>query len=128
VPLIGNGSVDSLAAAQDLLAVAPCAGLMIGTAAIADPWIFNGLRGMPAPSKQAAKQFLLTYANNCRSSPQQFPRLGPLKQCLKYWRSADLFDDDEATRQQLLRSQWPEIAAWLTVDSQDMDGLVEMVE
>ena len=53
VPVIGNGDVDSPAAARRMLEETGCAAVMIGRAAIGNPWIFAqvaaDLRGEIAP-------------------------------------------------------------------------------
>jgi nifR3 family TIM-barrel protein len=40
LPIIGNGDVTSPAAARDMMIATGCAGVAIGRAALADPWIF----------------------------------------------------------------------------------------
>ncbi|HEY3396349.1 MAG TPA: tRNA dihydrouridine synthase DusB [Armatimonadota bacterium] len=53
VPVIGNGDVDSAAAALRMFEETGCAGVMIGRAALGNPWIFAqvaaALRGQPPP-------------------------------------------------------------------------------
>jgi tRNA-dihydrouridine synthase len=44
VPVYGNGDVDSAANALQYMEKYPCAGLMIGRAAIQKPWIFGEIR------------------------------------------------------------------------------------
>jgi tRNA-dihydrouridine synthase len=44
VPVYGNGDVDSAANARDYMERYPCAGLMIGRAAVQKPWIFGQIR------------------------------------------------------------------------------------
>jgi tRNA-dihydrouridine synthase len=44
VPVYGNGDVDSAANALEYMEKYPCAGLMIGRAAIQKPWIFGAIR------------------------------------------------------------------------------------
>jgi tRNA-dihydrouridine synthase B len=43
VPIIGNGDITDHSMAQDRLAQSGCAAVMIGRAAIGNPWIFSGL-------------------------------------------------------------------------------------
>ncbi len=44
VPVVGNGDVTGPAQAQDMLAATGCAAIMIGRAAVGNPWIFAQLR------------------------------------------------------------------------------------
>jgi len=44
VPVYGNGDVDSARNALQYMESYPCAGLMIGRAAIQKPWIFGAIR------------------------------------------------------------------------------------
>lgn len=55
VPVIGNGDVRSAADAHRMLAETGCAGVMIGRAALGNPWIFaalRGERGQPTPAER----------------------------------------------------------------------------
>lgn len=103
VPLIGNGAISQPQDAQALLACAPCAGLMIGQAALANPWIFRQIAGGPAASVDEARAFIERY---CAAVIAGHGRgrvgLGRIKQMIKYWRAADLFADPEQ-RQACLR-------------------------
>ncbi len=69
IPVIGNGDVDSPAAAQRLLRQTGCDGVMIGRAAQGNPWIFRDTvsfleTGMlpPPPDKEEKKQLVLEHA------------------------------------------------------------------
>lgn len=58
IPVIGNGDVDSVEAARELVRRTGCAGVMVGRAALRNPWLIrdiaNGLAGrspLPAPGR-----------------------------------------------------------------------------
>lgn len=68
VPVIGNGDVTTPQEAQQLLESTGCAGVMIGRAALRNPWIFHQIRawladGEPTPivSRQERLEFLLSH-------------------------------------------------------------------
>lgn len=50
IPVIGNGDVTDKESAERMFAETNCDGIMIGRAAIANPWIFRELAGGPAPT------------------------------------------------------------------------------
>ncbi len=73
VPVIGNGDVKSAADAVRMLAETGCAAVMIGRAAIGDPWIFGraqrlllGQQAVP-PSLAERRQALMAHAELARS-------------------------------------------------------------
>ena len=45
VPVIANGDVTSVVEAEEVMEQTAAAGLMVGRGAIADPWLFNRIRG-----------------------------------------------------------------------------------
>jgi nifR3 family TIM-barrel protein len=60
VPVIGNGDVDGAPAAVRMLEETGCAGVMIGRAALGNPWIFSqvraALRGEAPPREPTPKE------------------------------------------------------------------------
>ena len=53
-PLIGNGGIDMAEDARRMRTETGCDGVMIGRAALADPWIFRQALGAPASSPAQA--------------------------------------------------------------------------
>jgi tRNA-dihydrouridine synthase C len=102
IPVCGNGGVTRHADLQRMRSETGCAFVMVGRAALADPWIFSGHRA----SREEAARFLLDYAAHLRG-----PRSGTvpasasrLKQLLSYWTAGDLVGD---ARKEWLREPDP---------------------
>ena len=55
VPVIANGDVESVADASQVMERTEAAGLMLGRGAVADPWLFNRIRGT-APARPDGPQ------------------------------------------------------------------------
>ncbi len=51
IPVVGNGSADSAAAIEGLFEQTGCAGVMVGRAAMADPWIFARWLALDRPGE-----------------------------------------------------------------------------
>ena len=69
IPVIGNGDVDSLKAAVEMLEQTGCDGVMIGRAAQGNPWLFREIRHyletgeeLPRPSMDEVKEMILRHA------------------------------------------------------------------
>jgi tRNA-dihydrouridine synthase len=60
IPVIGNGDIDSMSKARRLMAETGCDGVMIGRAAIGNPWVFQeaGRPNHPAAVAEVAEQHL----------------------------------------------------------------------
>ncbi len=59
IPVYANGDVDSAASALALAATVPCAGIMIGRAAVRSPWIFRACKSAgesPSPGGRASAE------------------------------------------------------------------------
>lgn len=88
IPVMGNGSAESPELIEQMFAETGCAGVMVGRAAIGDPWIFEKWRayrlGLPAPAPADALAWLHSYENRMLAGGAQ-PRqaLGRLKQAVK---------------------------------------------
>ena len=62
IPVIGNGDVDSAAAALEMLKICRCDGVMVGRAARGNPWIFAeinaSLKGLPLPEPPTPEEIV----------------------------------------------------------------------
>jgi len=104
VPLIGNGGVDTVADIVRVRAETGCDAVMIGRAALADPWIFAQAAGAAPPTSAHAADFALRYAAALTAEYGERTALARLKQLVRYYRAGELFAGQEDVRQGLLRS------------------------
>jgi len=102
VLLVGNGGVDSAEDAHRMQAETGCDAVMVGRAALANPFLFNEACGdAPATAEQAAA-FALSYLDRmCESAS-----FGRFKQLLRVYRAGSLFTAEQ--RLALLRSSEPD--------------------
>ncbi|RMH04787.1 MAG: tRNA-dihydrouridine synthase family protein [Planctomycetota bacterium] len=109
IPVVGNGGVDSPAAVGRMFAATGCAGVMIGRAILADPWLFRRALGRPAPTDAAAQvAWLRCYAARMQeggATPLQ--AAGRLKQIVKALVAAGRIHPAEAAHP-LLRMAEPD--------------------
>lgn len=108
IPVIGNGSAESPADIDRMLDETGCAGVMVGRAAIGNPWIFGAWRarrlGEPEPARPDAIAWLREYeARMLAGGAQPRQALGRLKQAAKAMAAAGTLTVPDRTR--LLRSQ-----------------------
>ena len=102
IPVCGNGGVNVHADLDRMRRETGCALVMVGRAALGDPWIFSGRR----VTRGEAARFLAEYAQTMRGRTQ-WPGGGiaaRLKQLLRYWAAGDLVPD-EAERVGWLRER-----------------------
>lgn len=108
VPLIGNGGVETAADVARMQAETGVDGVMIGRAALSDPFIFRVAAGGAEPSAAEAATWALGYLAAMGGG-------GPkAKQLIRYWRAAGMLVDDDHTRTALLRGPASAIHDWLT--------------
>lgn len=76
IPVIGNGNISNAADVLHLRAHTPCAGLMIGRAALGYPWIFRDIKhtlehgSVPSPPSVAERwETIIEYARNIMNRP-----------------------------------------------------------
>jgi tRNA-dihydrouridine synthase len=104
IPVCGNGGVQVHADLERMRSVTGCAYVMVGHAALADPWIFSGQE----VTAQAAAEFLHEYSlalESAGAGPRK--RAARLKQLLKVW-SAGRLITDAADRQSWMAERDPE--------------------
>jgi len=85
IPVVGNGGVDSHQDIKRMMETTGCQAVMIGRAALSNPWIFCG----KTPSREMQIDWLSKYTKLMEQStatPRQ--ALGRLKQAVKYMSNA----------------------------------------
>jgi tRNA-dihydrouridine synthase C len=93
IPVCGNGGVRVHADLARLRRDTGCAYVMVGRAALGDPWIFSGER----VTRTEAARFLAAYAERLRASSGSDRRCaGRIKQLLRYWTAGDLCGGEPA--------------------------------
>ncbi|MCB9831719.1 MAG: tRNA-dihydrouridine synthase family protein [Planctomycetes bacterium] len=110
LPVCGNGGVGDRVAGERMMAATGCALVMIGRAALGDPFCF---RRRPADAAEAG-QFLLDYAAAMTPLVRR-PRqaLARLKQLLRHWRAGGLVRDEDERRRLLHESDLETVLAFI---------------
>jgi tRNA-dihydrouridine synthase len=105
VRLVGNGGIDRAEDVHRMIGETGCDGVMVGRAAIANPFLFRECAGRPSPSAAEAAGFVLEYLAAIQPDVDAGHRLGRIKQLVRYYRAGGLFDGREDERAHLLRSK-----------------------
>lgn len=122
IPVIGNGSADTPELIDQMFAQTNCAGVMIGRAALANPWVFRDWADARA-GQVVRPRSVSEYLNWLREYDRRMKaggttdrhRLGKLKQLAKAWGLAGALPDTQ-TRAALRAQNETDFYAELTRD------------
>lgn len=90
IPVCGNGGVETHADLRRLRDETGCSYVMVGRAALADPWIFSGRQ----VDRGDAADFFREYAERLtRAGASARKVTGRVKQLIGYWRAGKLFGE-----------------------------------
>ncbi len=117
-PLIGNGGVAGAADVERMRAETGCDAVMIGRAAIADPFVFRMCAGGAAATPAEAAAWALRYLDAIQPDVAAHHRLGRFKQLVRHYRAGGIFDGREDARALLLRApDCGTLRAWFGVSA-----------
>lgn len=92
IPVCGNGGVDRYADLERMRAETGCALVMVGQAALYDPWVYSGAQVTPAE----AARFLWDYACRMRDDgATERGQVARVKQLVREWRAGALFEVED---------------------------------
>ncbi len=115
VPLIGNGSIDAPADITRMRAETGCQAVMVGRAALADPFLFRTAAGAAPAGAAEAMAFARAYARALLAARGAAAALPRVKQLVRWLRAGGVLDD-EGLRARLMRADGSGLAAWLGLD------------
>lgn len=114
VPLIGNGGIDEAADVAGMLEQTACAGVVIGRAAFADPWVFREAAGGPPATWAEAHAFATRYFEELCPPGGATAPLARFKQFVRHFRAAGFADVARPALPWLLRERDPDVVrTWL---------------
>ena len=94
IPVCGNGGIDVHDDIRRMRDETGCAFVMIGRAALADPWIFSGSRVDDRRAARFLREYARLLAERSGASPPKVA--GRLKQLIRPWRAGGLFAGDRS--------------------------------
>ncbi|HYE04596.1 MAG TPA: tRNA-dihydrouridine synthase family protein [Planctomycetota bacterium] len=103
IPLVGNGGVEAAGDAARLMRESGCDAVMIGRAALADPWIFRAAMGGPQADAGEARAFACGYIDALAAEYGERTALARGKQLARWYRAGGLFAGREDERARVLR-------------------------
>jgi tRNA-dihydrouridine synthase C len=107
VAVIGNGGIDRGDDAARMMRETGCAAVMVGRAALADPFVFREARGGPPATREEAAEFALRFLGALCPPGGGAAGLSQFKRLVAVVRAGGLFEGREDERRALLRSNDP---------------------
>jgi tRNA-dihydrouridine synthase len=112
--VVGNGGVERADQIAEMRRQTGCDAVMVGRAALADPFLFRVASGGVVPDRAEAAGWPVRYHDAMARLHGASRALAKLKQQLCWYRAGDLFADRDGQRQVLLRARSAaEIVSWL---------------
>ncbi|MEO8610555.1 MAG: tRNA dihydrouridine synthase DusB [Chloroflexota bacterium] len=113
IPVFGNGDVKNAADAHRMLALTGCDGVMIGRAALGQPWIFNHIahelatgESLPEPTRAERAAIALEHARRTVASATYLPERVAVMELRGQLTKYDLDEPQSvAIRDQLIRAE-----------------------
>jgi tRNA-dihydrouridine synthase C len=102
VLLVGNGGIERAGDAARMIRETGCDGVMVGRAALADPFLFREIRGGPPAGPAEAAAFAVRYLHAVLAPGAVRGGVGKAKQFVKSYRAGGLFEGREGERRRLL--------------------------